>query len=159
MKRVCGAAPPPPKGGPGSHHTPTHHILLFQRKGWRRPTLPHPPRCSTIGAGRLSFRVRKGTGRDPTALTTNTIYKDNTHPTQCVAQDTEQWTQATNKPSYSATEFIVVSFGQLVPVTSTPHNAYRSGLSTPSSLGNLKRNLIMKQASRLDAFSGYPSRT
>ena len=42
----------------------------------RRPTLPHPPRCSTIGAGRLSFRVRKGTGRDPAAKTT-----DKTHET------------------------------------------------------------------------------
>src|SRR5699024_11926724 len=37
----------------------------------RRLTLPHPPRCSTISAGRLSFRVRKGTGRDPTAKTTD----------------------------------------------------------------------------------------
>ena len=42
-----------------------------QDKCRRRPTLPHPPRCSTIGAGRLSFRVRKGTGRDPTAKTTD----------------------------------------------------------------------------------------
>ena len=31
----------------------------------RRPTLPHPTGCSTIGAGGLSFRVRKGTGRTP----------------------------------------------------------------------------------------------
>src|SRR5699024_3609070 len=53
----------------------------------------------------------------------------------------------------------LLHFGQLVPVTSTPHSASRSGLSTPSSLGNLKRNLISKQASRLDAFSGYPSHT
>ena len=37
----------------------------------RRPTLPHPPECSTIGAGGLSFRVRNGTGRDPTANTTD----------------------------------------------------------------------------------------
>ena len=26
---------------------------------WRCPTLPHPPRCSTIGAVGLSFQVRK----------------------------------------------------------------------------------------------------
>ena len=40
----------------------------------RRPTLPHPDECSTIGAGGLSFRVRDGTGRSPSAKTTdNTI--------------------------------------------------------------------------------------
>ena len=41
----------------------------------------------------------------------------------------------------------------------TRHHAHSPGLSTPSSIGNLNRNLILKQASRLDAFSGYPSRT
>lgn len=54
---------------------------------------------------------------------------------------------------------VLVFIGQLVPVTSTHYYASRSGLSTQSSPGNLKRNLISKQASRLDAFSGYPSRT
>src|SRR6476646_3666846 len=41
----------------------------------RCPTLPHPVECSTIGAGGLSFRVRDGTGRSPSAKTTdNTIH-------------------------------------------------------------------------------------
>ena len=57
------------------------------------------------------------------------------------------------------TNCVLVFIGQLVPVTSTHYYASRSGLSTQSSPGNLKRNLISKQASRLDAFSGYPSRT
>jgi len=35
----------------------------------RRPTLPHPGGCSTIGAEGLSFRVRDGTGRFPFAVT------------------------------------------------------------------------------------------
>src|ERR1044072_9896448 len=40
----------------------------------RCPTLPHPGECSTIGAGGLSCRVRDGTGRSPSAKTTdNTI--------------------------------------------------------------------------------------
>ena len=34
------------------------HPLL--RVLWRCPTLPHPPRCSTIGACGLSFQVRNG---------------------------------------------------------------------------------------------------
>ena len=50
-----------------------------QDKCRRRPTLPHPPRCSTIGAGRLSFRVRKGTGRDPAAKTTDKLKQNKPH--------------------------------------------------------------------------------
>lgn len=46
---------------------PTNKRFLCRQ----RPTLPHPPECSTIGAGGLSFRVRNGTGRDPTANTTD----------------------------------------------------------------------------------------
>ena len=61
--------------------------------------------------------------------------------------------------TYQQSFGVLVFIGQLVPVTSTHYYASRSGLSTQSSPGNLKRNLISKQASRLDAFSGYPSRT
>jgi len=39
----------------------------------RCPTLPHPGGCSTIGAGGLSFRVRDGTGRFPSAMTAVTL--------------------------------------------------------------------------------------
>ena len=39
----------------------------------RRPTLPHTPVCSTIGAVGLSFRVRNGTGRFPHAMTAVTL--------------------------------------------------------------------------------------
>ena len=65
----------------------------------------------------------------------------------------------TNASNTSPTQQGVCYVGKLVPVTSTHYCASRSGLSTPSSPGNLKRNLISKQASRLDAFSGYPFRT
>ena len=59
---------------------------------------------------------------------------------------------------------IVLSSRRLVPVHSTPYNASMSSLSTPSSTGRLTRtkpdrDLISKHASRLDAFSGYRSRT
>src|SRR5699024_2146152 len=46
----------------------------------RRPTLPHPPECSTIGAVELSYRVRNGTGRFLDAMTTVTL-RDNQPPT------------------------------------------------------------------------------
>ena len=39
------------------------------------PTLPHPGGCSTIGAVRLSFRVRDGSGRFPVAVTTETTVR------------------------------------------------------------------------------------
>src|SRR5690606_23838516 len=42
------------------------------RKVRRRPTLPQGLPCSTIGAERLSFRVRNETGRFPLAITTET---------------------------------------------------------------------------------------
>src|SRR5690242_3371876 len=49
-------------------------FFSYQFECRRRPTLPHPDECSTIGAGGLSFRVRDGTGRSPSAKTTdNTI--------------------------------------------------------------------------------------
>src|SRR5262245_47495721 len=39
----------------------------------RCPTLPQGPPCSTIGAERLSFRVRNGTGRFPLAMAAVTL--------------------------------------------------------------------------------------
>ena len=39
----------------------------------RCPTLPQGPPCSTIGAERLSFRVRNGTGRFPLAMAAETL--------------------------------------------------------------------------------------
>ena len=52
----------------------------------------------------------------------------------------------------------------LVPVGSTPRGASTSGLSNTCSTCGLQAPkcqgiLILEQASRLDAFSGYPSRT
>ena len=39
----------------------------------RRPTLPQPLGCSTIGAGRLNFRVRDGSGCFPVAVAAVTL--------------------------------------------------------------------------------------
>lgn len=55
----------------------TQHVLGFAGltvMGVRRcPTLPHRSQCSTIGAVRLSFRVRNVTGRFPDAITAVTL--------------------------------------------------------------------------------------
>src|SRR5688572_16963765 len=39
----------------------------------QRPTLPHTYACSTIGGGRLNFRVRNGNGCDPAPMTTGKL--------------------------------------------------------------------------------------
>ena len=44
--------------------------MVFVR---RRPTLPQPGGCSTIGAGRLNFRVRDGAGCFPVAMAAVTL--------------------------------------------------------------------------------------
>ena len=44
----------------------------------RRPTLPHPLGCSTIGAGWLNFRVRDGAGCFPAAMAAVTLDRPST---------------------------------------------------------------------------------
>lgn len=57
---------------PGEHCCSPDQGLFCSREVRRRPTLPQGPPCSTIGAERLSFRVRNVTGRFPLAMTTGT---------------------------------------------------------------------------------------
>ena len=58
---------------------------------------------------------------------------------------------------------LLSTHGLLVLVSSTPHRASTSSLSTRSSTSALQDlrqgELILRQASRLDAFSGYPFHT
>lgn len=96
----------------------------------RRPTLPHPGECSTIGAEGLSFRVRNGTGRFPFAMTAVTL-SNCQHGTPRVfgvrvrGSGTAQWTR-----SKSMSGEVV---GLLVPVSCEglwsplPHPAYLPG--------------------------------
>ena len=135
--------------GPGKRNHvlfpgPTPYFFLHEVKGWQRPTLPHPPRCSTISANGLSFRVRKGTGRDPAAINhqhTQTTRTNHTprwgacrvrHCTVDAKQPfkiTRYKLRTTTNPKGQQIYMCVI--GKLVPVTSTPYDASRSGLSTP----------------------------
>ncbi len=128
----------------------------------RCPTLPHPHECSTIGAGGLSFRVRDGTGRFPTAIAAETLWK--AHTRFRFYQDLRgslKWVM--REPHSGREQKFCICYRPLVPVSSTRYRASTSGLSTPCSIGGLRHkvtgNLILKLASRLDAFSGYPFRT
>jgi hypothetical protein len=135
----------------------------------RCPTLPQGPPCSTIGAERLSFRVRNGTGRFPLAMAAETLLMCLEPPSveRLVRFPTvhrEPLSGREHRQHQSQTmcksSYWLISTGQLhgsfVP-TST------SGLSTQCSswepLARRHGNLILRPASRLDAFSGYPSRT
>src|SRR3954465_14536072 len=55
-------------GGP-----PRVGVALLVMVVRRRPTLPQPRGCSTIGAERLNFRVRDGTGCFPFAMAAVTL--------------------------------------------------------------------------------------
>ena len=113
-------------------HSTDKHSEHMQLSSHRQPTHHHTPCGGDIGV--LCQRLHSGREHDFLHVSFYAVLPTNNN---CV----------------------LVFIGQLVPVTSTHHYASRSGLSTQSSPGNLKRNLISKQASRLDAFSGYPSRT
>ena len=125
----------------------------------RCPTLPRPGGCSTIGAGWLSFRVRNGSGRFPAAITTET-FRDNTRAcvSGCGVSEYAEWMRACVVLWVSPRP---ISTSQLDKhLTVRPFLAYQ-----PHSLwGALPHqwwvgDLIWEQASRLDAFSGYPFRT
>ena len=105
---------------------------------------------STIGAGGLDCRVRHGTGYDTSALTTeNPIYA----PDGFFSFISERISEKERKrPRRISTGQLNPSQGlhlrPIYPVVSrTPYFLYETGY------------LILKSASRLDAFSGYPVRT
>ena len=102
---------------------------------WRCPTLPHPPRCSTIGACGLSFQVRNGGWAFPRGYDHHKMVQP---VFTCVPQrvgvvlvvirivaTSTLWCLST-----SVVE-VFVSVGPLVPVGSrAPRGASTSGLST-----------------------------
>ena len=79
--KPCGdtGVPPKPNSFGGTITLNPHPKGLSKGCVRRRPTLPHTPVCSTIGAMRLSFRVRNETGRFPHAMTTETILNFSSH--------------------------------------------------------------------------------
>ena len=80
--RVCGVAPRI-KGGWGLERSCSGpHPLL--RVLWRCPTLPHPPRCSTIGACGLSFQVRNGCWAFPRGYDHHKWFNQYSRVPQCV---------------------------------------------------------------------------
>src|ERR1700691_5184355 len=112
-----------------------------------------PP--STIGAGGLDCCVRNGNRYISTAITTGNCAPD-------LSRDQNRRTRLPERPRTS-TNIKLQALGRLVPVSLRRYRPYTSGLSTWSSghgpyLVNPVRDLILKRASHLDAFSAYPTR-
>ena len=106
--------------------------------------LSHMTLCSIIGDGELNFRVRNGVGCTLSSMATKEILSNIITREEGVFQE--------NK-----------THGLLVLVSSIPRGTSTSSLSTRSSTSALQDlrqgELILRQASRLDAFSGYPFHT
>ena len=82
-----------------------HAFCVYAR---RRPSLPHGPPCSTIGAERLNFRVRNGAGCFPIALITETLWRCGAGAPDRIS-GTSQWTRSI----FVGTSPRPISIGQL----------------------------------------------
>ena len=122
-------------------------------------------RQSTIGAASFHDRVRNGVGWDTCAITT--------WSSSCMKRcNRRAWRRCGGKTSnkyWVACKIavrgirlcarLIKPIERLVPVSFTHYCASTPGLSTWWSSTVLKRILVSRGASRLDAFSGYPFRT
>ena len=91
-------------------------------EGVRRcPTLPQGHPCSTIGAVRLSFRVRNVTGRFPHAMAAETLLmfqsaqQSHCHAVLDRTSRTTQWTQAPKNGVLSSHRLISTSQLHVLP--------------------------------------------
>jgi hypothetical protein len=118
------------------------------KKFRRRPTLPGECSPSTIGAGRLNFRVRKGNGCISAAMATGKNVDSS-----AILQNLNSEHKHKKKPSPRP-----ISTGQLngsLHVHIRPINVIVSyGPYQVNPVGDL----ILRRASHLDAFSAYPFR-
>ena len=106
----------------------------------RLPTLPHTCACSTIGAGRLNFRVRDGNGWNPLAVITRKSLLEafGAYDSETFMEfaGSEYFIDGTYQQETKLTKlkrtinFMVKPNGLLVTVSSTCYHAYTSVLST-----------------------------
>ena len=117
----------------------------------RRPTLPGRIHPSTIGADRLNFRVRNGNGCGPVAIATETCHGASPPKWREPHENSIANTSADPSPR-------PISTGRLHALPQfhlRPINVVVSHGPYPV---NPVARFILKRASHLDAFSGYPFR-
>lgn len=110
------------------------------------------------------FRSWRSGNRTTDANKTLHRYRHRDHKKQCSLPSNERNHHRTRPDPQTRESEKVCRVRPLVPVGSTPRGASTSGLSNTCSTCGLQAPkcqgiLILEQASRLDAFSGYPSRT
>ena len=170
-------------GSPGTFKVSGLPVRVMRR----RATLPHPVECSTIAVPGLSFRVRNGTGRLTWAMTAANLllYGQTLGSAGLVAAwEPDRGREFVDVSSCGQTMLIVVwcrlQEDDAVPERIGEYECCLSSVSTgrlhPSrgfhvrpidhvfcmgTTGTRRFHgmLILEQASRLDAFSGYPFRT
>ena len=152
---------------------------------WRRLTLPHHLQCSTISARKLNCRVRDGTGCTLAALATNKIFAG---PSLfSIISTYSEVTRAHVVPSSKRLAFFSTysRFSYKKTGSKSPASPYHARCKKPSTIstGSLHTslrlhvppiklvvfqrsssfskmgNLVLRSASHLDAFSGYPIRS
>ena len=101
----------------------------FTKEVRRCPTLPQGPPCSTIGAVRLSFRVRNVTGRFPHAMAAETLLMFQSAQQIIVMRFSTVHREPLSGRKHLETVCYQV-IGLLVPVSCTCCHASTSGLST-----------------------------
>ena len=143
-----GQADPRKRKGPPQWGDP------FRKNVRQRPTLPQGPPCSTIGAEKLSFRVRNGTGRFPLAMTAETLLRYDPRPylgnrtVDANIRNDCEWTSPRPISTGQLHTLPCFHFRPINPVVYWgPYQVNPVGV------------LILERASRLDAFSGYHFRT
>src|SRR4051812_6536248 len=128
----------------------------------RRPTLPHAPACSTIGAEGLNFQVRNGAGCFPFAMVAETLLRCDG---RCVGTSSRPYLGNRTVDANIRKQSVErrQALGLLVPVGSCITAFHLWPINPVFCWGPYPvdpvRNLILKRASRLDAFSGYHFRT
>ena len=116
----------------------------------RRPTLPggYPP--STIGAGRLNFRVRDGNGCDSAAMATGNLAQYQGIRRPCEPSIASTGIDVPSPRPISTGRLNTLLCLHLRPINVVVyHGPYQV---------NPVGNLILERASHLDAFSAYPFR-
>ena len=128
---------------------------------WRRHTLPHRLQCSTICARGLNCRVRDDAGCTPAALATNTLrdcyaaHRDNQHEGNSTLSHAPKTPNTPHNRTESPRPLVRVSYTHCCAYTPRLSNWWSpSGLTWSTPVGNL----VLRLASHLDAFSGYPYR-
>ena len=116
-------------------------LIRIRKKSWRCPTL-------TWGNPTLSLAL---------SVFTTEFGMGQVGPARYRRQE-NRYNDATKHTNVKHLHDMVKSFSQLVRVSSTPRSAYTPRLSTSSSSTGFLGKLISREASRLDAFSGYPVR-